>query len=131
MKERFVKLQDEKYDMDKKNEELLFKLQGYEYRERNGSDVHRVKELEFENSEKEKELAELKEISGLVKSTMEENKTLKEKLKNIENEKEEIIEKFKATHRRLSRSVDNEVYLDNTVAQEMFMDMAAESPPFH
>ena len=92
---------------------------------------HHVYELERENEEKEKEIAGRMKISGVVEAILQENKLLKEKLDEMENEKNEIVEKCKFTHRRLSRSYEPEIELNDTVSQEMFSEKSSNSPPFH
>ena len=41
------------------------------------------------------------------------------------------MEKFKVTHRRLSRSYEPEIELNDIVSQEMFQEESSKLPPFH
>ena len=97
-----------------------------------------IRDLQKDNFEKEKEIIGLKKISNLVQMTADENSSLKEHVKVLENEKLEYMEKMKVfedqlkvTSRRLSKSADNVVEVNDTVSMEMFREVSSESLPFH
>ena len=140
---RLEKLEVEKSDMEKQVLDLQSSLMRQKNIIRDGCDVesdYRIQVLESENVEKDEEIAELKKISEVTHSTMEENNFLKEQVKKLQEEKSAILAKvvdfedqFKVTHRRLSKSnsCENEMRLDDTASQEMFAERSNDSPPFH
>ena len=133
-------IENEKDNMQKAMNIMQSKLNRQDAMQTYGMDVSesRIQELEKENTEKDKEIAELMKKSEVVKDTLEENKKLKDQLDEVNKEKDDVLVKvreledqFKNTQRRLSKSYNNDVDLNDTVSMEMFQEPPPGSPPFH
>ena len=97
-----------------------------------------IEDLERAKRENEKEIAGLKKLNNIVEVTMQENKNLKEELRQVKIHNSEVKDKLKglednmkSTSRRLSKSCEAEMDLNDTVSNEMFKENSSESPPFH
>ena len=98
----------------------------------------KIQELEEEREDHIKKIAGLKKLSNVVEQTMKENTALKDKLQVLENQNVEVthqMKKFedtlKTTSRRLSKSQEDKLDLNDTVSSEMFRENSDNSPPFH
>ena len=97
-----------------------------------------IRDLEREKFEKDREITGLKKISDAYRGIMEENNALKIQVDTLAKEKLEIMERFKnvedqvkITSRRLSRSADEVIDLNDTVSTSMFKETSTDSLPFH
>ena len=139
-------LSDNLEEAQKKAEKAVTELQKNLYFQRVDVDVQeevyrrdaRIEELEKENHDIVKEMEGLKKLTSVVEKTMQENISLKDRVKLMETQNEEVMDRLrkfedsmKVTSRRLSKSQEDVVDLNDTVSTEMFKEHSSNSPPFH
>ena len=87
---------------------------------------------------RDKEIAELIKRCELAEAAVQQNEDLKGKVQRLEKDRAEAMDKLqsfevnmKQTSRRLSKSYESEIDLNDTVSKEMFVENSSGSPPFH
>ena len=133
-------------EAEKKAEIAVTEIQKYQYMQCDDEireEVFRkdsmIQELETEKQERLVEIEGLKKLSNDVEKILqEENSVLKDQLKSLEAQNLEVMEKMrkfednmKVTSRRLSKSHEEVIDLNDTVGTDMFKENSSESPPFH
>ena len=138
---RIESLVNEKMNAEEKAKNLEMQLINQQIVNRDEIDANnemKIRDLEREKFEKDREITGLKKISDAYRGIMEENNALKIQVDTLAKEKLEIMERFKnvedqvkITSRRLSRSADEVIDLNDTVSTSMFKETSTDSLPFH